>query len=84
MKILHSGIPAQYVQQPNSATYLLILRDQKRSIYLMRPNLQLFSLLRSHDFQGCHYQPAAFVVLNVCANLSCHSRVTVTVQVIIL
>jgi len=47
-------------------------------------HLQFSFLLGSHDFLGFYYQPAAFVILDVCTNLSSHSRVTVTVQVVIL
>lgn len=49
-----------------------------------KSHLQNWSLLRSHDLQSFHHQPAAFVVLDVCPNLSCHSGVAITVQEIIL
>lgn len=48
------------------------------------PHLQFFPLLRGHDPQSGHHQPAAFVVLDVSANLSCHSRVTIAIQIVVL
>lgn len=50
----------------------------------LSPHLQLCPLLRGHDPQGCDDQPAALIVLDVGADLSCDGRVTITVQIVVL
>lgn len=61
-----------------------IYKSVKTEGCYLKSHLELCSLFSSHYFQGRHHQPAAFIILDVSTNLSGHSRVSVTVQVVIL
>jgi len=75
---------ADAAKRPHPADVLALALSWELGDPRPRGHLKELTLFRRGPLQTLNHQPAAFVVLDVCANLACHTGVPKEVEVIVL